>query len=128
MQNYKVTGSVAIFGVGMVLKLTKSQAETRTSSLKKKSKDHYVVLASIQFKKGEEISVISGNVSKSILKNLSNLSDFDKKPDQKAQNDDNKTPKKNQKTTSDDDEDSGDQKIQDQIVADGNDINNLPNV
>jgi homoserine dehydrogenase len=100
MQNYKVTGSVAIFGVGMVLKLTKSQAETRTSSLKKKSKDHYVVLASVQFKKNEE----------------------------KAQNDDNKTPKKNQKTTSDDDKDSGDQKIQDQIITDGNDINNLPNV
>ena len=127
MKNYKVTGHIAIIGVGIVLKLFSSQAETRASSLKQKKKDIYIVLEPVQFKQGEEIIIISGNVSKSVLKNLSDLSEPAKKPDPK----DSKTPKKNQKSKVDDKEankDPKDQEIQDQIIPEGNDVNNLPNV
>ena len=128
MKNYKVTGHIAIIGVGIVLKLSSSQAETRASSLKQKKKGIYIVLEPVQFKQHEEITIISGNVSKSVLKNLTDLSEPAKKPDSK----DNKTPKKNQKDKTDDnkgaDNNSENQESQDQIVVDGNDINNLPNV
>lgn len=127
MKNYKVTGHIAIIGVGIVLKLSNSQAETRASSLKQKKKDIYIVLEPVQFKQGEEIIIISGNVSKSVLKNLTDLSEPAKKPDPK----DNKTPKKNQKDKADNkgaENTPENQETQDQIVADGNDINNLPNV
>ena len=127
MKNYKVTGHIAIIGVGIVLKLSSSQSSTRASSLKKKKKDIYIVLEPVQFKQNEEITIISGNVSKSVLKNLTDLSEPAKKPDPK----DNKVPKKNQKDKSDDkgvDDIPKNQEAQDQIVADGNDVNNLPNV
>jgi hypothetical protein len=127
MKNYKVTGHIAIIGVGIVLKLSSSQAETRASSLKQKKKDIYIVLEPVQFKQGEEITIISGNVSKSVLKNLTDLSEPAKKPDSK----DNKTPKKNQKDKTDDKGAKNtpeSQEAQDQIVADGDDVNNLPNV
>ena len=126
-KNYKVIGNMAIIGVGIVLKLRSSQAETRALSLKQKKKDIYIVLEPVQFKQGEEIIIISGNVSKSVLKNLSDLSEPAKKPDPK----DNKAPKKNQKDKNDDEEVDGaseNQEVQDQIITDGNDINNLPNV
>jgi len=126
MKNYKVTGHIAIIGVGIVLKLPSSQFETRESSLKQKKKDTYIVLEPVQFKQGEEITIISGNVSKSVLKNLSDLSEPAKKPDSK----DSKTPK-NQKAKNDDEEVDGaseNQEVKDQIITDGNDINNLPNV
>jgi hypothetical protein len=127
-KNYKVTGHIAIIGVGIVLKLGSSQAETRALSLKQKKKDIYIVLEPVQFKQGEEITIISGNVSKSVLKNLSDLSEPAKKPDPK----DNKAPKKNQKDKTNDDKGADDttenQEVKDQIITDGNDINNLPNV
>ena len=127
-KNYKVTGHIAIIGVGIVLKLGSSQAETRASSLKQKKKDIYIVLEPVQFKQNEEITIISGNVSKSVLKNLSDLSEPAKKPDPK----DNKAPKKNQKDKADDNKGADDvpknQEAQDQIISDGNDVNNLPNV
>lgn len=122
-KNCKVTGHIAIIGVGIVLKLSSSQFETRASSLKQKKKDIYIVLEPVQFKQGEEIIIISGNVSKSVLKNLSDLSEPAKKPDPK----DSKTPKKNQKDKDDDDVPEN-QEAQDHIITDGNDINNLPNV
>ncbi len=62
-----------------------------------------------------------------MLKNLSDLSEPAKKPDSK----DNKTPKKNQKDKTDDkgaNDIPENQEVQDQIITDGNDINNLPNV
>jgi hypothetical protein len=127
MKNYKVAGHIAIIGVGIVLKLSNSQSSTRASSLKQKKKDIYIVLEPVQFKQGEEITIISGNVSKSVLKNLTDLSEPAKKPDPK----DNKTPKKNQKDKTDDkgaENTPENQEAQDQIVADGNDVNNLPNV
>ena len=72
-KNYKVTGHIAILGVGIVLKLSSSQAGIRQSSLKQKSKDTFIVLEPVQFKQGEEIIIISGNVSKSLLNNLTDL-------------------------------------------------------
>ena len=62
MKNYKVTGRIAVLGVGMVLKLSPSQASIRASSLKQKSKDTYMVLTPVQFKQGEIIIVVDGNV------------------------------------------------------------------
>ena len=126
-KNYKVTGHIAIIGVGIVLKLSSSQSSTRASSLKQKKKDIYIVLEPVQFKQNEEITIISGNVSKSVLKNLTDLSEPAKKPDSK----DSKTPKKNQKDKADNkgvEDTPENQEAQDQIVADGNDVNNLPNV
>ncbi|MDA9231362.1 hypothetical protein N9O56_02205 [Rickettsiales bacterium] len=128
MKNYKVTGHIAIIGVGIVLKLSSSQAETRASSLKQKKKGIYIVLEPVQFKQNEEITIISGNVSKSVLKNLTDLSESAKKSDPKN----NKAAKKNQKDKANDNKGVDDipknQEAQDQIIPDGNDVNNLPNV
>lgn len=75
MQNYEVTGSLVTFGFGTELKLSESQADARTSSLKKKKKDIYEVIHPVQFKRGERIGVISDNISKAMLENLKNISD-----------------------------------------------------
>ena len=138
---YKVTGHIAALGVGMVLKLSSSQAGIRQSSLKQKSKDTYTVLEPVQFKQGEEIIIVSGNVSKSLLNNLTDLSE-----DVKSKGDDkNKKPANNKKTSSKNqnknDAKKDDKKADetsneiidlpensDEGVVDNNDINNLPNV
>jgi len=132
-KNYKVTGHIAILGVGMVVKLINSQASIRQSSLKQKSKDTYTVLEPVQFKEGEEIIIVSGNVSKSLLNNLTDLS-----KDKKSKDDDNNqkpTNKKNKSDKKDDKKaDETSNKIidlpenSDEAIVDNNDINNLPNV
>lgn len=130
-KNYKVIGHIAILGVGTILKLSKLQANIRQNSLKEKSKDTYIVLEPVQFKQGEEITIISGNISKSLLANLCDLSQSlvesdnkqekqsskDSKPSTKSKN--SNSGKKNGKKTND--------KIDKKIITD-NDINNLPNV
>jgi len=134
---YKVTGHIAILGVGIVLKLSSSQASIRQSSLKQKSKDTYTVLEPVQFKQGEEIVIISGNVSKSLLSNLTDLSE-----DKKSKDDDkNQKPANNKKSSSKDQKNKSDKKADDtsneiidlpensdEAIIDNNDINNLPNV
>ena len=138
---YKVTGHIAALGVGMVLKLSSSQASIRQSSLKQKSKDTYVVLEPVQFKQGEEIVIVSGNVSKSLLNNLTDLLE-----DKKSKNDDKnqkpannkKSPSKNQiKNDAKKDDKKADEtsneiidlpENSDEAIVDNNDINNLPNV
>ena len=134
---YKVTGHIAILGVGIVLKLSSSQASIRQSSLKQKSKDTYTVLEPVQFKQGEEIVIISGNVSKSLLSNLTDLSE-----DKKSKDDDkNQKPANNKKSSSKDQKNKPDKKADDtsneiidlpensdEAIIDNNDINNLPNV
>ena len=136
-KNYKVTGHIAILGVGIVLKLSNSQASIRQSSLKQKSKDTYTVLEPVQFKQGEEIVIISGNVSKSLLSNLTDLSE-----DKKSKDDDkNQKPANNKKSSSKDQKNKSDKKADDtsneiidlpensdEAIIDNNDINNLPNV
>lgn len=140
-KNYKVTGHIAILGVGIVLKLSNSQASIRQSSLKQKSKDTYTVLEPVQFKQGEEIVIVSGNVSKSLLNNLTDLSE-----DKKSKDDDkNQKPANNKKSSSKDQKNKSDKKDDkkadetsnevidlpensDKAIVDNNDINNLPNV
>ena len=140
-KNYKVTGHIAILGVGIVLKLSSSQAGIRQSSLKQKSKDTFTVLEPVQFKQGEKIVIVSGNVSKSLLNNLTDLSEDKKsKDDDKNQKSANnkKSSSKDQKNKSDkkDDKKADDNSNEaidlpensDEGVVDNNDINNLPNV
>lgn len=137
MKNYKVTGHIAILGVGIVLKLSDSQASIRQSSLKQKSKDTFIVLEPVQFKQGEEIIIVSGNVSKSLLNNLTDLSE------DKKSKDDNKNlkPTNNKKSSSKNQKNKDDKKADndsnetinlpensDEAIVDNNDINNLPNV
>ena len=138
---YKVTGHIAILGVGMVVKLINSQASIRQSSLKQKSKDTYTVLEPVQFKQGEEIIIVSGNVSKSLLNNLTDLSEDKKSKD----NDKNQKPANNKRSSSKDQKNKSDKKDDkkadddskeitdlpensDEEIIDNNDINNLPNV
>ena len=138
---YKVTGHIAILGVGIVLKLSDSQASIRQSSLKQKSKDTYTVLEPVQFKQGEEIIIVSDNVSKSLLNNLTDLSE-----DKKSKDDDkNQKPANNKKPSSKDQKSKSDKndakkadetsneiidlpENSDEGIVDNNDINNLPNV
>ena len=136
-KNYKVTGHIAILGVGIVLKLSNSQASIRQSSLKQKSKDIYTVLEPVQFKQGEEIIIVSGNVSKSLLNNLTDLSE-----DKKSKDDDkNQKPANNKKSSSKNQNKNDDKKADetsneiidlpensDEGIVNNNDINNLPNV
>ena len=140
-KNYKVTGHIAILGVGIVLKLSNSQASIRQSSLKQKSKDTFTVLEPVQFKQGEEIIIVSGNVSKSLLNNLTDLSEDKKSKD----NDKNQKPANNKRSSSKDQKNKSDKKDDkkadddskeitdlpensDEEIIDNNDINNLPNV
>ena len=140
---YKVTGHIAILGVGIVLKLSSSQASIRQSSLKQKSKDTYIVLEPVQFKQGEEIVIISGNVSKSLLNNLTDLSedkkskDEDKNKNQKHTNNKKLSSKnQNKNDAKKDDKKAGDNsnEVIDlpensyEVIVNNNYINNLPNV
>jgi hypothetical protein len=138
---YKVTGHIAILGVGIVLKLSSSQASIRQSSLKQKSKDIYIVLEPVQFKQGEEIVIVSGNVSKSLLNNLTDLSEDKKSKDddknQKSANNKKSSSKNQSKNDAkkDDKKADGDSneiidlpENSDEAIVDNNDINNLLNV
>ena len=75
MQNYEVVGSPVTFGIGIELKLSDHQAKIRASSLQKKKSEIYTVTEPIQFKIGEKITIVSENLSKSILKDLRVISD-----------------------------------------------------
>ena len=140
---YKVTGHIAVLGVGIVLKLSNSQASIRQSSLKQKSKYTYTVLEPVQFKQGEEIVIVSGNVSKSLLNNLTDLSedkkskDEDKNKNQKPTNNKKLSSKnQNKNDAKKDDKKAGDNSNEvidlpensDEVIVNNNDINNLPNV
>ena len=70
---YKVTGHKVILGVGITLKLTEAQSSTRNHSLKQKKKGIYTVLESVEFKQGEIVTIVSGNISKAVLENLEKL-------------------------------------------------------
>lgn len=63
---YKVTGVKVRFGSGFILALSDDQAETRSTQLKKtKKKGQYEVLSTVEFKQGEEIGVVKGDIPKS---------------------------------------------------------------
>ena len=133
MPKYKVTGHMAMIGVGMILKLSKSQASIRVLSLKQKSKDTYIVLEPVQFKQGEEIIIVSGNVSKSLLNNLIDLSEDKKSEDKKSTNNKQSSSKNQNKNNAKKSESESNGLINaphniDEAVVDNSDINNLPNV
>ena len=79
MQTYEVIGRHITFGIGTELKLSESQAESRTDSLKIKRKDIFEVVHQVQFKQGEKITISPESLTKSLLENLKEISD--KKPD-----------------------------------------------
>lgn len=63
---YKVTGVKVRFGSGFILALSDDQAEIRSAQLKKaKKKGQYEVLSTVEFKQGEEIGVVKGEIPKS---------------------------------------------------------------
>ena len=74
MQTYEVTGSFVIFGVGIELKLSESQAEIRSNSLKKKANDLYEIIEPVHFKQGEKVSISSEALSKTLLEQLQEIS------------------------------------------------------
>lgn len=110
MQNYKVIGHKAILGVGITLKLTDAQANIRSHLLKQKKKGIYTVLEPVQFKQGEIITIVSGNISKAVLANL----------------EDNKPKDNENKNTLKDNKEKADNKPGDIKLNVNNDINNLP--
>ena len=75
MQTYEITGKHITFGIGTELKLIKSQAESRATSLKRKGKDIFEVTESVQFKQGEKITISPESLTKSLLENLKEISD-----------------------------------------------------
>jgi hypothetical protein len=75
MQTYEVIGKHITFGIGTELKLSESQAESRTTSLKKKTKDIFEVVEAVQFKRGEKITISPESLTKSLLENLKEISD-----------------------------------------------------
>ena len=75
MQTYEVTGKHITFGIGTELKLSESQAESRTTSLKNKRKDIFEVVEPVQFKQGEKVTISPESLTKSLLENLKEISD-----------------------------------------------------
>lgn len=64
-QRYTVTGVRIKFGPGFVLELDKDQASARSHLLEKLKSGHYRVLTQVEFKRGEVLGVVSGEVPKS---------------------------------------------------------------
>lgn len=63
---YKVTGGKVRFALGYVLRLSEKQAATRKPFLKKaKGKNCFTVVQTVEFKQGEEIGVVKGDIPKS---------------------------------------------------------------
>lgn len=75
MQTYEVIGRHITFGIGTELKLSESQIESRTESLKIKKKDIFEVVHPVQFKQGEKITISPESLTKSLLENLKEISD-----------------------------------------------------
>ena len=75
MKNYEVSAAFISFGIGIVLKLSESQADIRSQSLSKKKNDLFEVIEPVQFKQGEKISADPAQLTKSILERLSEISD-----------------------------------------------------
>ena len=65
-KTYEVTGVKVRFASGFILALSKEQAETRKPFLKKtKRKNQYEVLQTVEFKQGEKIGIVKGQIPKS---------------------------------------------------------------
>ena len=65
-KTYEVTGVKVRFASGFILALSDEQAETRKPFLKKaKRKGQYEVLQTVEFKQGEKIGIVKGEIPKS---------------------------------------------------------------
>lgn len=64
-QRYEVTGVKVKFGPGFVLDLDKEQADSRSHLLEKIKSGHYRVLNQVEFKRGEKLGIVSGDIPKS---------------------------------------------------------------
>ncbi len=65
-KTYEVTGVKVRFASGFILALSKEQAEPRMPFLKKtKRKNQYEVLQTVEFKQGEKIGIVKGDIPKS---------------------------------------------------------------
>ena len=74
-KNYEVSAPFISFGIGIVLKLSESQADIRSQSLNRKKSDLFEVIEPVQFKQGEKISADPAQLTKSLLERLSEISD-----------------------------------------------------
>lgn len=135
MQTYKVTGHKVILGVGITLKLTEAQANTRTHCLKQKKKGIYTILEPVQLKQNEVFTIVSGNVSKAVLANLEDTSKDSKKQDQatkdstannKKPDTNTSAPKGNSKKKDEDKTDDSQPNIGTEKIINNGDINSLP--
>lgn len=63
-QRYTVTGVRIKFGPGFVLDLDKDQASARSHLLEKLKSGHYRVLTQAEFKRGEMLGIVSGEIPK----------------------------------------------------------------
>ncbi len=75
MKNYEVSAAFISFGIGIVLKLSESQADIRSQSLSRKKSDLFEVIEPVQFKQGEKITISPESLTKSLLENLKEISD-----------------------------------------------------
>lgn len=66
-QRYRVTGVKVRFGPGFVLELDKNQAGARSPQIEQIKSGHYRVRTYTEFKRGEEIGIVSGEVPKAWL-------------------------------------------------------------
>lgn len=89
MQNYEVTNNFITFGIGIEIRLSASQANTRAHLLKNKKKNIYEITSPVQFKKGEQIGVYPKSLSKALLENLKEINIKDpSSSDKKTKNED----------------------------------------
>ena len=64
-KNYIVTGAKVRFGPGFILALSKAQAALRSHVLHHEKGKNYAVLDTVEFKQGEIIGIVEGEVPKS---------------------------------------------------------------
>lgn len=75
MARYQVTGFKAQFPAGFVLSLTAEQAKPRSHNLKDLKQGRFEVINPVEFKKGEVVAVIKGQVAKGSLGLLTEIED-----------------------------------------------------
>lgn len=67
MTRYRVIARAAQFGPGTVLELSPQQAAARAHRLRAAGPDQFEPTAPVEFKAGEEIGIVSGEVAKADL-------------------------------------------------------------
>lgn len=109
MKTYKVTTQYATFGIGIVLQLSESQAAAREHSLIKKGKNTFEVIDPVQFKSGEVIGLVKGQISRFLEDRLVEMEKKEKPHTPKTPSDDNENGEKQTQDQGDDDKKDGDE-------------------